>query len=170
MYVGEFPFDKFLRHNLQPTGQETPLQIPFGKCLGSKECSNISKISNRSLCKTTPFSLTRQAGSLKFLASTKSYPKKKFSCDCSLNSCKFTRKRPIMKPFYWSNSITMSNLQGSEKNRFIHFPEDAQKSRCFERFRKILEKCLFRQSNISSINILKTVSPANVSCEFSWKF
>ena len=47
-----------------------------------------------------------------------------------------------MKPFYESNSITMLSLHMSEKNCFIHFPEDAQKSYCFESFRKILEKRL----------------------------
>ena len=51
-------------------------------------------------------------------------------------------KWPIMKPFYWSKSVTILNLHASEKNHFIHFPEDAQKSCCFERFRKIQENRL----------------------------
>ena len=75
----------------------------------------------------------------------------------------------------------MLNLHASEKNRFIHFPEDVQKN-CWM-FRKtavlkvlgnpwksVFSRVPFRQfkiSNLPSMNILKTVSSANVSCEFS---
>ena len=47
-------------------------------------CSKISKISKKSLCKTTPFSLTLQACKSEFLNSTKSGSKKNVYCDCSL--------------------------------------------------------------------------------------
>ena len=71
-------------HSLHHTGLETPLKILFWKCLGRKECSNTLKISKRSLCKTTPFSLPLQACSSEFLASTKSNSEKNVSCDSSL--------------------------------------------------------------------------------------
>ena len=71
-------------HSLHHTGLETPLKILFWKCLGRKECSNTSKISKRSLCKTTPFSLPLQACSSEFLVSTKSNLEKNVSCDSSL--------------------------------------------------------------------------------------
>ena len=65
----------------------------------------------------------------------------------------------------------MLNLHASEKNHFIHFPEDAQKICCFESFRKILESTfskvpfrLLEISNLQSMNTLKTVSTANVFC------
>ena len=79
-------------HTLQPT-LRTPLQILFWKCLKRKGCSKISKISKRTLCKTTRFSLTLQAYNSEFLTLTKSYSKKNVSCDCSLKQLEICQEK-----------------------------------------------------------------------------
>ena len=130
-------------HSLQPTRLETPLQILFQKCSGRKECSNISKISKRFPCKTTLFFNVASLQFRNFRRQQNQIQRKKyFLWLFSYIVANLPEKRPIMKPFYESNRITMLNLHASEKNRFIYFPEDAQKSCRFENFRKILEKRL----------------------------
>ena len=125
-------------HSLQPSGLETPLQIHFWKCLVRKECYKILKISKRSLCKTTPLF---HVASLRFrISSFNKIRLKDVSCYCSLKWLQIYQKKAML---FTSNSIAMLNLHASEKNRFIHFPEEVQKSCCSESFSEILEKRLY---------------------------
>ena len=95
-YVWEFLFDKFARpQSIAHRTRNSTTDTFSWKCLGRKECSNISKTSKSSLCKTTPFSLTLQACSSEFLLQQNQTQKKKWLWLVTVlrNSCRFTRKK-----------------------------------------------------------------------------
>ena len=96
-YVGEFPFDKFVRPQSTAHRTKNSTTDIFWKCLERKECSKISKISKTFLCNTNPFSLTLQACSSELLTSTKSDSKKNVSCECSLKQLQIWQKKGYNK-------------------------------------------------------------------------